>query len=490
MDFYKDISPGLPQDWPSLVEAVALIDKSVSDGRRIAVWGHDDLDGIASTAILMDSLRGRADILYYIPPKHGSHYGLDKSIIDQMVQKQAGLIITVDGGISNYQEAEHCRGLGLPLIITDHHELPAKLPPATVLLNPKIDEDGRPYPHLAGAGVSLFLASALSGFKDEKWHLKEPRRLAWASLATVSDRVPLAADNRALLKDGIPCIAGDQALVRMAGIMGLDLSAGLSPLIIQNSYASLFSASLSEGFSHPMVEMLMGRPDWDYVSGLWSSQQAWKKSFKQFSGKALSGFNDTEPGIIALVDESLPSDMIGPLAGALRDSLGWPAVVIGNKNNRLVGECRGYLPFDFVAMLREMGHRFVQFGGHKQAAGFTVNPAGLKPLLDDISQYSDQHLALISESRPHIGIEYEVDDIRGLLKLKDELAARAPFGPQNPMPACRIKNVFLPETPMPKGFCLVDELLPLQTADNSKLRELTAFLDITHLGTMLLSFRQ
>ncbi len=476
---------GKPPEWQALTQAVAIIKESVAKGDRLAIWGHDDLDGIASTAIMLDALKGKTEAIYYIPPKHGVHYGLDEKIIDQLINRQVKLLITVDGGISNFDEAEYCRDKGLSLIITDHHELPDRLPRASVVLNPKIGGIGVPYANLAGAGVALFLSEALSATEGEALRV-QAKRLAWAALATVSDRVPLLDDNRIILRKGLPAIAGDRELNRAAKLMELDMSRGLSARIIQDSFVGLFSASVSEGFGHPMVEFLSGEWNEEYLSGLWLKQFRWKEELGSFFESALNKSTGRGNGIAVLVEYHLPLDMIGPLAGAVRDSLGSPVVVIGKKGDYLVGECRGYLPFDFVDMMKTMKPAFVQFGGHKQAAGFTIKPEMLDSLVSEIGRYSSEHVSLISDSRPKAAVEMKVDTLDEIYDKRSDLMARAPFGAHNPAPVCRVRKVCLPPGPKRRGYYWLDELTKPASQGCLCTDDALFSIDITHTGEIVL----
>lgn len=455
----------------------------------ITVWGHDDLDGIASTTIMLDALKGKAQANYYIPPKNGVHYGLDAKVIDKLISGGTGLIITVDGGISNLAEAEYCRDQGLPLIITDHHELPAVLPPALAVVNPKTQEAGAPYANLCGAAVALYLAAAIEGADSNAWLGINNRRLAWAALATVSDRVPLLEENRMILRAGLEAISRDPVLVRLAVLLDFDLTKGLSPAILQNSFIPLFSSSQSQGAIHPMVELLLGNIDEITVRDLWAKQIDWRRKFGQELQKKLAVIADQGCKIITVVDPDLPGDMIGPLAGGLRDSLKLPAMVIGKKGDSYVGEARGFLPFDFVEMLSGFKEHFIQYGGHKQAAGFTLKTGALDELLSGIDRYSAGHQDLIRKSRPEEKFDHHFGGLGHLGKMVPEILQNSPYGPGNPGPSCLIGNVRLPKDIKPEQSLWLDELLLLQNSSLMPETEISAALDATSTGQISLSIK-
>ena len=130
-----DTLPASPSSWPSLAAAAAVIKHAISVNQTVCIWGHDDIDGIAGTAILRSALPEQVPTIIYIPPKDSAHYGLDTAIIDRLVSQGVGLIVTVDTGITSQSEAAYAMSKGLRLVITDHHELPPQLPPADAIVN-------------------------------------------------------------------------------------------------------------------------------------------------------------------------------------------------------------------------------------------------------------------------------------------------------------------------------------------------------------------
>lgn len=481
--------PVTPSGWGTLQKASGIIANACREKSLITIWGHDDLDGIASTAIMTDALKGKTEVNYYIPPKNGVHYGLEVAVIDRLIAAGTGLIITVDGGISNYTEAEYCRQKGVPLIITDHHELPKELPPALVVLNPKVKEAGSPYPNLCGAAVALYLAAALDGADSEDWLQMNSRRLCWASLATVSDRVPLLEDNRMILKAGLKAIPEDPVLARLAGLLGFDFSRGLSPLILQNTFIPLFAASQSQGDRHPMVELLLGTMDESSVKDLWEKQKEWRRKFAQELNEKLALFSGREAMILTLVDPDLQSDMVGPLAGGLRDSFLLPAIVIGKKGGAYVGEARGYLPFDLVEMLAGLKDHFTQYGGHKQAAGFTLKSGILERFVPAVESYSSEHRDLILSSRPQKKYDHRFDGLAQLKEKVNGMLGNGPYGPGNPWPVCLIGNVKMPLDFRDSRTAWLDDLLAAQDQSGLRPEEICAELDVTSKGQVSLSLK-
>lgn len=173
-------------------ESVALIKKTISQHGKIIVYGDYDCDGVTSTAILVHALRKmNADVGYYIPSRYQDGYGINRKMIEAFNDKQYKLIITVDNGISQIKEIEYARQLGIDVIVNDHHTVGQKIPNANYILHPQYSSYSQLYS--CGAYVSLMLASTLLNYYDEY-------EVFLASIATISDMMPLIDHNRTLVR--------------------------------------------------------------------------------------------------------------------------------------------------------------------------------------------------------------------------------------------------------------------------------------------------
>jgi len=473
-----------PAQWASLQEAARLIDQARREKRLIAVWGHDDIDGIASTAIMLDALDDGS--IYYIPPKTGTHYGLDRAIIDQLLDRGVSLLITVDSGISSLEEAEYAASRGLELVITDHHELPGKLPQARCLVNPKMPEEKKPSIHLSGAGVALYLAAAVDGESSEGWLTRKPSRTAWAALATVSDRVPLIEDNRHIIRAGLPFLQTDQAFVRLNDLLGISNVHGLSPKIVSQTYVGLLSSNISRGFSHETLELLRGSFDQDRWKHLYAEEQLWLNRMEdEVAAKTALALADDQP-LKLIVDRQLPWSLVGPVAGGVRDRTGCPVVIIGNKNGLSAGECRGFEPFDFVSMLNDLKDHFVQYGGHKPAAGFTIREGREEELLAALRGYGHKKKELILSSKPAERTDHELSGLEEIEAMLSKVKDQAPYGPGNRPPVFHIKDISLPEYCQSGDRYWLKYLLANRRNQDFKRYDCHCTLDVTHLDNFYL----
>ncbi len=480
-------APLEPARWGPLARAAEAV-RGRAAGGAVMVWGHDDLDGITSTAIVLRALGGlNLKSRYHIPPRSSARYGLDPEVVRALPGQGVGVLLTVDCGISNSAEIRTAKDLGLTTVVTDHHELPRELPRADALVNPKLPEEPGPTPELAGCGVALYLAAALELRSGSGWLEQDQESLSWAVLGTVSDRVPLVEENRAIVKMGLPALADNPVIRRVAEFAGFDLSAGLSPAILRRTLVPLLSFAESEGPRHETVELLRGdfRPQRmaEIRNLLEERGRALETQFKRL----LAGLDPGPPYILA-VDEALSPDMTGALASRLRDETGKPAVVATLKHGLLAGECRGMLPFDFVEFLGSMAHVFLQHGGHKQAAGFTV----VQGSEAEFSRLAVREFEARREMIPRPGSEtradYRFKTLAEAAGIAEELADRAPFGPGNPMPKALVEDIRIPRDAPGEGSWALPQLMECRDS-GEQAGPLSAFLDVTHSGTLMINLK-
>jgi single-stranded-DNA-specific exonuclease len=479
----EDRYPLEPWRWRSLARAGKFVRQRAEKG-KVLVWGHDDLDGVTSTAIMLKALDGTPGKTgYYIPPRTSVHYGVDPEVLRAVTGRAKTLLLTVDCGISNSAEVKTARNMGFPVVVTDHHELPPILPPADMVVNPKIPEKPRPTTELAGCGVALYLAAALEGEEIQDWLTHDPETLAWAALGTVSDRVPLSAENRAIVKTGLPVLAENRVLRQVCRIAGFDLSLGLSPGLLRRTLVPFLSLVESAGFRHETVELLRGDIRPERISEIRQLMSRRQQELEENFTRLRDGSDALLPYIL-IVDRSLKPDMIGSLASMLRDRTGKPAVVVSEKNGMLTGESRGYQPLDWVELLDSISRVFLQHGGHKQAAGFTVSPGFEAEFPGLLSQALEERRQLIVPA-PEKEADYEFNHLSEAVESKEELAQRAPFGPGNPMPTVLFNKISLPPEADSNSCWPLSHLmsLPVRERANGSLR---AYLDITHTGELLI----
>lgn len=470
-----------PVSWASLIGAAEFI-RSFSAPGSVTIWGHDDLDGVASVAILLKALQSiGVKAGYFIPPRTSAHYGLDSEIIRDLSRKGTRLLITVDSGISNWPEVAEAKELSIRVVVTDHHELPDKLPEADCLINPKLNEDPKPTSQLAGCGVAFYMSAALQGFSGEGWMDRDRQALAWASLGTVSDRVPLEGENRLIVSAGLTALAEDRAISETAEIAGFDISSGLSPLILRHTLVPLLGQVESEGFSHPTLDLLMGKVDAPWVK-LTRFKMSERQAELERQMERLRQILDPSLPYALAIDSSIKPALAGTLASRLRDETGGPAVVVTRRAGLWAGECRSYLPFDCFEFLSSMSNLFAQYGGHRQAAGFTVAPGAEDDFMKQVRVEMERRRGLMSNISNGNAPKYTFLHPSEVLDIREELSAAAPFGPGNPMPRVTIQNLNLPRE---EPYWPLSRFLDCQVVKGAS--PIQAYIDITHKGEVIIA---
>ncbi|MCY7283916.1 MAG: DHH family phosphoesterase, partial [Cyanobacteria bacterium CAN_BIN43] len=217
------VLPSPLEDFPDLAIALDLLLTAIESQQAIAICGDYDADGMTSTALLLRALRylgARVD--YAIPSRMQEGYGINRRIVEEFHAEGVGLILTVDNGISAYDPIARARELGVNVIITDHHDVPLKIPPANAILNPKLIAEDSPYRCVAGVGVAYILAICLAESLGKSQDLIAPL-LELFTLGTIADLAPLTGVNRRWVQLGLKLLpksqlTGVQALVQVSGL--------------------------------------------------------------------------------------------------------------------------------------------------------------------------------------------------------------------------------------------------------------------------------
>ena len=209
-------------EFPDLAPALDLLAEAIARGDRLGICGDYDADGMTSTALLIRAFRHLgADVTASIPSRMTDGYGINQRIVEEFHQNGISLILTVDNGIAAYEPIARARELGLTVILTDHHDVPPRIPPANAILNPKLIDPASPYAGLAGVGVAYVLAIALAQRMERSAPWKSLLQLF--TLGTIADLAPLTGVNRRWVRRGLSLlpfstVPGIRALQQVAGI--------------------------------------------------------------------------------------------------------------------------------------------------------------------------------------------------------------------------------------------------------------------------------
>lgn len=447
-DFNKMHDPYLMHD---MDKAVALIKDAIKNDERIVVYGDYDVDGITGTAILVLLLQSLgAEVSYRLPHRVEDGYGLTTAKIEEMAEVGTDLIITTDCGIACTEEVKLAKKLGMKIIITDHHTVPEQTPEeADAILHPKKTNCNYPFSELTGAGVAFKLADALiKEFLPITEHETELRKYAdLATLGTVADLGPLVGENRIIVKEGLKQIKntdwiGLKHLQEICGIReGEDVhtnhvSYRLSPRLnaagrLESAYIAL-QLFLSEGDSalakaqkletinkerQRLTELIM--------------KEAEHIVKKQKREKILIAYHPSwHPGLIGII------------AGRLANKMSKPTIIMEERDNAYVGSARGPEYFNLVDALGNNSKYLENFGGHVQAAGFTL-PKENKDLFIHSMQVHAREMLGEDEVYPELEIDAELLSKDINTNTIDQVNRLRPFGMKNNRPVFLIKGVYL-----------------------------------------------
>jgi single-stranded-DNA-specific exonuclease len=435
---------GNPFLLPDISQAVSRVYKAVLSREKVAVYGDFDVDGVTATVILVEGLsRLGAEVIPYIPDRVNEGHGLKISALEKLQAQGAGLVITVDCGVTDLTEVKQAQEMGMDVIITDHHIPLGNLPQAVAVIDPKRKDSVYPYPDLAGAGVAFKLLQALF-HKDskEKWLAKF---LDLVVLATVTDLVTLVGENRYLVKEGLRELnnssrVGIQEMVKLARLRpgeldAEDISWTLGPRL--NAAGRMDNASTS-------YQLLTTQsPEEARLLALELEEKNIER--QKLTKEALSRAREKLAARLHLPvlmegDESYSIGVIGLVAGKLADEFYKPTIIISLGPELCQGSCRSIPEFDVTAALEECHNLLTTFGGHPLAAGFTVTRQNLAQLEERITTLATEQLGHL-DLRPEIVIDADVplsilagDTFNLMQKL-------SPFGRGNPQPTFLTRQV-------------------------------------------------
>ena len=421
-------------------KAIRLIHEARRDGVRAVVYGDYDVDGICASAIMHQTLCVFGlDAAVYIPDRHEEGYGLNADAV-RSLSERAGLLVTVDCGVTGADEVRLARELGMRVIVTDHHTLPPELPEADALVDPLLPP--YPFPSLCGAGVAFQLCRALLG------HEAALSCLDLAALATVADLVPLVDENRLIVKQGLAALErterpGLKALMQAAGITGSltsdRIAFGLAPRLnasgrLQSALTAL--SLIQEGDSDEAMKKAM------LLERLNAERKDLEKQVLEDAESQLSAFDLCEDRAIVICGEGYESGVVGLAAGRLAEKTGYPTVILARREDLAVGSARSAGGVDIYKALFACRHFFLRFGGHKQAAGMTLRYEDVPAFRRELSEAVRAQL----NGRPLVPTRYydaELSLPEVSRETVEQLRLLEPFGMGNPEPVFLLKDTEL-----------------------------------------------
>ena len=449
-DFY---SPWLLKD---MEKAVAILQEKIENRNRIRIIGDYDIDGVMSTYILLESLRGLGcDVDMMIPNRITDGYGINEHLIEQAWQEGRDTIITCDNGIAAVTQIRKAKDLGMTVIVTDHHEVPFEdlegerkeiLPPADAIVNPKQKACSYPFAGLCGAVVAMKVMEALYEKMAPEVDLVD-KMLPFAGIATIGDVMDLQDENRILVKEGLQRLhhttnLGLQELIRVNNLE----PENISPYHIGFILGPCLNASGRLDTAKRALQLLLAdsREEAAVLAGdLKNLNESRKEMTAQGLEKAIEQVESTsmmEDMVLVVFLPECHESLAGIIAGRLRERYHKPSFVLTRGEEGVKGSGRSIESYSMYEKLCECKEYLTKFGGHPMAAGLSLeeeNVERFRRKLNEQSGLTEEDLV----ENVTIDVPMPIHYIRK--DLVQELSLLEPFGKGNEKPLFAQKNLWV-----------------------------------------------
>lgn len=434
-----------------MTEAVAAIEKALAAKEPIVVYGDYDVDGITATSLLYRFLKKcDAQVSYYIPERQSEGYGLNAEALEHIIEQGAKLVITVDCGISSHDIVAGVKDR-LPMIITDHHNAPEIIPNSVAVINPK--QPGCLYEdkNLSGVGVAFKLCQALWLKRTGQPYLDD---LDIVALGTVADVVPLIGENRVIVEAGLRKMndapnLGIAALIDVAGLNDKKITAGH----IGFTLAPRLNAAGRVTHATRAVELLTtADPDTaqavaEELQATNMERQAIERSIHEEARLDVVNQGEGADKVIVVAGEGWHPGVIGIVASRLVEEFYKPTMVISVHDGIGKGSCRSIENCNIYEALKSAEDLLLQFGGHHQAAGFSIDEANIPALRERLTQYCKEHLT-DEDYVPIVDIDATMTAADVNIELIDQIGTLEPYGMGNStpifaLPDATVRDVYL-----------------------------------------------
>lgn len=449
-DFY---SPWLLKD---MEKAVSILQEKIENRNRIRIIGDYDIDGVMSTYILLESLRGLGcDVDMMIPNRITDGYGINEHLIEQAWQEGRDTIITCDNGIAAVTQIRKAKDLGMTVIVTDHHEVPFEdveggrkeiLPPADAVVNPKQKACSYPFAGLCGAVVAMKVMEALYEKMAPEVDLMD-KMLPFAGIATIGDVMDLQDENRILVKEGLQRLhhttnLGLQELIRVNNLE----PENISPYHIGFILGPCLNASGRLDTAKRALQLLLAdnREEAAVLAGdLKNLNESRKEMTAQGLEKAIEQVESTsmmEDTVLVVFLPECHESLAGIIAGRLRERYHKPSFVLTRGEEGVKGSGRSIESYSMYEKLCECKEYLTKFGGHPMAAGLSLeeeNVERFRRKLNEQSGLTEEDLV----EKVTIDVPMPIHYIRK--DLVQELSLLEPFGKGNEKPLFAQKNLWV-----------------------------------------------
>lgn len=436
-----------PEIWPRLGEAAAVLDKALSAGGSLLVWGDYDVDGISSTALVKDVLAAHGiRTRHHLPDRRREGYGLNIPRLEQFATEGVNLLLTVDCGIADVAAVHRANELGMTVVVSDHHLPGPVLPAAQVICDPRVGENAsEPFANLAGVGVAFYLMAELNRLLCARSgrRYKMDRALDLVALGTLADVMSLHGTNRILVHAGLRHIATPlrQGMSALKEASGFDPAAELNAGQVVFRLAPRINAAGRMGEAELALRLLMEDSPQQAarlaasLDQLNTQRKTEEELIYQSAREQALGLLERGPrGALVLHGPEWHPGIIGIVASRIVEEFSRPAIVLCDDGGALKGSGRSAHEFDLHAGLASIADCLIGFGGHKYAAGLRLERDRLEEFRSRFEACAEAKLG-DQPLPPALLLERELDfrQASDSIFLR-ELEMLQPYGPGNPEP--------------------------------------------------------
>ncbi len=420
-------------------KGISIISDKIDEGVPIRIVGDYDVDGVTSTYILYDAMRNLgADVSYDIPHRVTDGYGINVRIIDAAYGDGVDTIITCDNGIAAFDAINRAKELGMTVVVTDHHEIQEHIPDADAVIDPHQAEDEYPFKAICGAEVAYKFIKCLYAHRNAS--LDDRKYIEFVALATYCDVMPLLDENRIYVREGMKKLKATEN----KGLRALVSACGLSEAVISGYHLGFMLGPCINtagriGSAKEALELFIERDETECAGKagkLKENNDSRKKMTEDGTALAIEkieaeGYDSNQ--VIVVYLENVHESLAGIIAGKVKEHFYRPSIVFTDSDDKeiLKGSGRSIDDYNLFEGLTEVKDILAKFGGHKLAAGLSVERKRLGELRDALNE--NAHLT-VQQLTPKLMIDVPMPLRYVSMPLIEQLSALEPFGAANPKP--------------------------------------------------------
>ncbi|MDH5704554.1 MAG: single-stranded-DNA-specific exonuclease RecJ [Candidatus Aminicenantes bacterium] len=434
-------------------EAVERIKQAISQGEKILVFGDYDVDGVLSVVILRRALGFLgADVDYFIPDRLKYGYGIKEEFIDIVLEREAGLVISVDCGIKAVPFTRRAKVEGIDVIITDHHLPGETLPEAEAILNPVLEDSGYPDKGLAGIGVVFKLIQALS--EEEEMASQLAHYMKFVSIGTIADVSELRGENRLFVRNGLEDLGEDSdiglsSLLDICGLKGRKVSVGdvgfrIGPRINAAGRMGMADLAVRLFFSDSWEESVEIASRLDSLNA--KRQKVQERTYNQALNMIQSRGLDKRYKFLILGCEEWHRGVVGIVASKLKDFFHRPVLLFTYEDEKACGSGRSISEFPIIECLDECKDLLSTYGGHSMAVGCVLPLEKMTVFKENVNAIANARLSDEDLKRKiYVDSKIEFSDISS--DFLGNYSRLSPFGVGNPTPIFLTKGAEVARQP-------------------------------------------